>query len=511
MQHALIDKESQRWHYLTVLIILLSSYLILSDLQYESIWLDEGYTYAVSHLPLNKLIVPFDVHPPLFYIIESFFVKDDGDEKWLRLPAALAGIATVILVYIASNKLFGARGGFASTMFIGLSFAHIAYSSNARNYTLLLLLFFTACICLALLYHYSINDTWHQHRSNLILSVYFLSSVACLYTHNISVIYLAVLNIVVLIFSARHRRELKRIYITGYIALNIAIFICWLPWLSVLTGTTDDFDWLTQPSISLAVKQFLALIRPNHTPLAIPYLSILAITYIYALIKSDDSLRIILLTTIIGIPLVVFGVGYIKPLYMERTILPILLGFSLCLGFLASNSPSKAMIVIGFFTVSSAIFAFDYHNRVPTEETIAGKLSQDWRSAVRSGDENEAFIADHFSIPIISFYRKNEQRMYFYDNGEVFPVTMEKWNEYFTQPVKYRHKGNISFTEFLRMNEGNEMNNRQFLRNKTISLIDIKIVHQSNVKIQDFLIRNGYKLKETIDLVGLTLYRYIKQ
>lgn len=103
-----LNKNSSFWHIFTVIIIILSSYLSLSDLRHESIWFDEGYTYAVSQLPLDKLIVPFDVHPPLFYITESFFVKNGGDEEWLRLPSALTGIAGVILVYFISNKFFGA-------------------------------------------------------------------------------------------------------------------------------------------------------------------------------------------------------------------------------------------------------------------------------------------------------------------------------------------------------------------------------------------------------------------
>ena len=509
MENKSLNKESSRWHYLTAIVIMLSSYLIFSDLRYESLWFDEGYTYAVSQLPLDKLTVPFDVHPPLFYIIESFFVKNDGNEATLRLPAALAGIFSVIIVYIIANNLFGSRGAFISTMYIGLSFAHITYSANARNYTLLLFFFFIACAALAKIYQNCINDDWPKRKSNQLLILYFLSCTACLYTHNISVIYLLVLNIVILVFSALNWNRLKKKYITGYILLNILIFICWLPWLSVLIGTSDAFGWLTQPSIILAAKQFLGITKLNHAPLwlSIPTLLGLAIACIYALIKSDDSSKIIIITTLIGIPLAVFGVGYIKPMYMERTILTVLLGISLCLGFFVSNIRGKIMplVIIGFFTISSAIFAFNYHNRVPTEETIAGKISQDWRSAVGSSDTDEAFIANHNSIPTISFYLKDGQKMFLYDNEELIPVTLDNWNEYFSQPIKQRRAaGSISFTEFLR----NGQKNSELLSNKSITMIEIKILNQLNTPIHDFLLRNGYVLKETVDLVGLKLYRY---
>ena len=516
-----ISKQNLIWHLLGAVIIILSVYLRFSGIGYESLWFDEGYTYAVSQLPFDKLITPFDVHPPLFYIVESFFVSPGVSEELLRLPSVLASTLSVMLIYVLANILFGARGAVIAVIFIGLSFTHLTYSANARNYAMLLLFFSIACFSLAKLYEYSIKDIWPKYKANALLISYFISAVACLYTHNISVIHLTVLNIVVLIFSALNWRTLKRKYIFGYIILNLGIFICWMPWLSVLIGTTDEFGWLTQPSIIDAARQALSLIGPKRISLwlVIPNLLLLAVAMIYTFIKSDNFLKIIILTTIIGIPMAVFSVGYIKPLYMERTILPALFGFALCLGFFISKLRGKILplLITIFFTLSCGLSAFEYHIRTLDSDNVGGRLSQNWRDALHSGNKNEIFIIDSFSIPVASYYVSDKQKINIYDNGQILPATLDSWKSYFTSPIKVKRAYGVNFAGFLRQ-EKNYVKEETFPKN--ITVIKVKVFtkesrldpYNSYLATSDyevFLLKNGYELKETVDLAGLTLERYI--
>jgi uncharacterized membrane protein len=504
------------WHFFSLIIITISIYLRFSGIGHESLWFDEGYTYAVSQMPLSKLTIPFDVHPPLFYIIESLFISEEASEKLLRLPSVIASFLTVLLIYIVATNLIGAKGAAIATLFIGLSFTHLAYTANARNYALLILLFFASCFSITKLYQYLSKNIWPRYKATGFLLIYFLSSVACLYTHNIAVVYLTMLNTVLLFFSTGNRNILKKKYVASYIILNVAIFIFWLPWLSVLYATSEEFEWLVQPGVTESIRQYLSLIGPKSISLwlAIPCLACLITALSYSLYKAPVTIKIIAITTTIAIPLAVFSIGYIKPLYMERTILPALIGFSLCLGFMVSDLTGKIIpsAIILLFASAFSLSAYEYHNRNLEEDNVGGRLSQNWRAAIGSANDEEIFIVDSFSVPVATYYA-GENKIHIFDN-EILPVTLDSWRDYFTSPIKDRRKSDIRFVDFLKKNTA-----PFFPRNKNIVVIEVKVFtkdskmdiynsYLAKSNYHQFLLNNNYTLKESINLAGLKLFRY---
>lgn len=65
--------------------------------------------YGTGELPA-WLKLSFHDHPPLTFIIQHIFFKLGGVNLWsLRLPSALAGIASVFLMYLIGRQLFKAR------------------------------------------------------------------------------------------------------------------------------------------------------------------------------------------------------------------------------------------------------------------------------------------------------------------------------------------------------------------------------------------------------------------
>jgi hypothetical protein len=196
---------------------------------------------------------------------------------------------------------------------------------------------------------------------------------------------------------------------------------------------------------------------------------------------------------------------------MERTILPILLGFALCLGFFVSDIQSRtlSLAVIILFTIFYGLSAFEYQNRVVGKDNIAGKISQDWRGAVRSGNKNEAFIVG--SVVTAAYYLRDEQKIYIYDNGEILLATLDNWIAYSSKSIRERRLDHSNFAKFLRQNTKNEKDNNLPLKNETVTIIEITIPADEthSTVSRDFLLRNGYELKETVTLAGLILYRYI--
>jgi 4-amino-4-deoxy-L-arabinose transferase-like glycosyltransferase len=61
-------------------------------------------------------------------------------EAWVRLPAAIFGIASIPLIYLVGRKLVGERPALASAAILAFSPTHVYYSQEARSYTMTIFL-----------------------------------------------------------------------------------------------------------------------------------------------------------------------------------------------------------------------------------------------------------------------------------------------------------------------------------------------------------------------------------
>lgn len=61
-----------------------------------------------------------------------------GESGWaLRLPAALFGIASVVMVYVLAARYLSRVEAWVATAVIATSYHHVWFSQNARGYTLI--------------------------------------------------------------------------------------------------------------------------------------------------------------------------------------------------------------------------------------------------------------------------------------------------------------------------------------------------------------------------------------
>jgi hypothetical protein len=106
---------------------------------------DEAYTLeAFSSQPVSRLITAYA--EPNNHIFHSLLVRlavtQLGKENWIvRLPALLAGLATVPVIYLLGRALFAdAAVGMLAAWLLAVLPIHISHSQAARGYTLLILL-----------------------------------------------------------------------------------------------------------------------------------------------------------------------------------------------------------------------------------------------------------------------------------------------------------------------------------------------------------------------------------
>jgi mannosyltransferase len=149
--------------------------LVLPGLGKQGLWLDEIYTTYMANQPGRVALAIFDradvsaaaallasqtslagvqylkspgllapaeilANPPLYYLIVSLFLHLGQGEFVTRLPSAIFGIASVPVMYVLGRRLFGTPEAIIGAFFLAVSQMAIWASTEARSYSLLMLL-----------------------------------------------------------------------------------------------------------------------------------------------------------------------------------------------------------------------------------------------------------------------------------------------------------------------------------------------------------------------------------
>ncbi|MGO9490193.1 MAG: glycosyltransferase family 39 protein [Solirubrobacteraceae bacterium] len=140
-----------RWWPLAAL-TLLAAALRLSTLDLQSFWYDEAFTPVhVLHPSLwatLRSVSHSENSPPLWYLLEWLDYRLLGSgEVALRLPSALAGIATVPVAWGIGAELAGRRAALATAALVTVGPLFVWYSQEARVYGLFVLTASAAMLC----------------------------------------------------------------------------------------------------------------------------------------------------------------------------------------------------------------------------------------------------------------------------------------------------------------------------------------------------------------------------
>jgi 4-amino-4-deoxy-L-arabinose transferase-like glycosyltransferase len=118
----------------------------LWDLGSRPFWTDEVLTVLRAALPFRALVYTsfYAHHTPFYFLLVAPFAHSENPQFWLRLPSAVFGAVSVVLVYSIAARLAGRWAGVVAALILGLSPVAIAYSQEARSYTLVMSLILTA-------------------------------------------------------------------------------------------------------------------------------------------------------------------------------------------------------------------------------------------------------------------------------------------------------------------------------------------------------------------------------
>jgi mannosyltransferase len=125
-------------------LIALAAGLRLWGVAHQGFWFDEANTALLVHLSPGKmlgLIPQSESTPPLYYCVAWVWARLFGyTEGPLRALSALAGVATVPIVYLAGAKLLSRRAGLVAAALAACNPLLVWYSQEARSYALLVML-----------------------------------------------------------------------------------------------------------------------------------------------------------------------------------------------------------------------------------------------------------------------------------------------------------------------------------------------------------------------------------
>lgn len=247
-----------------VAILVLAGSFRMPELGRDSIWGDEGVSWMQASAGFADMLrlTAGDNYPPLHNVVLWVTMRLAGDgEAALRLPSALAGMATILAVFALGRELGGTRAGLFAALALAVMPLEIVQSRNARMYTLFSLT--------ATLYLWSAaRQADRGSRVNAVLGG--LAALAMLYAHTFgSLVFAAtVAAMAVATLRARGSRRAGHALWLGGQAVALVLFS---PWLFVLAGRARtlaetgfwpkprDVAWLGETALTLLPAPVLAL------------------------------------------------------------------------------------------------------------------------------------------------------------------------------------------------------------------------------------------------------------
>jgi hypothetical protein len=185
---------------------------------------DEGYSWLVASAPdpgafFDRLAM-YENTPPLFYALLAPLPLDD--EVWIRLPAVVAGVAAVPVLYAIVRPLVGTRAALLAALGLAVAPLHVAFSNYARGFTLAGLGSLLALWAVARLAQGAPQRWWW---------LYALGAALAVYSEYYAPLFLLPLLGVVLALRVRPWREV--------VALGIAPMLLIAAWLPELSRSLD--------------------------------------------------------------------------------------------------------------------------------------------------------------------------------------------------------------------------------------------------------------------------------
>ena len=368
-------------------IFLLGLFLRIYNLGTDSIWFDEAVSVAASKLGFLEQIrwslASSDNNPPLYYAFLRVWVLLFGDSEFaVRLPSAIFGSFSILLIYIVGALLFNRKAALLSALILAVSVFHIQFSQEGRAYSL-------AALLTLLSYYFFLKSAAERTGTNSL--GYVISSALLIYAHYYGLFIILSQNIFCAWQYSTHRKsgapDFKK-----WIALQVILGIICIPGLYILyrhsIGIQNRF-WLSPPTLKVLYDCFVLYSGSTYLLILLAVLSLLAVIstrYFGGVFKpparspgevgASYSSSVFLLLLWLCVPVAVpFLISLVStPIFFYRYTIVGSLAFYVLASFGAVRTGDKRFILLvtGLVLIFSSVNIFGYYERVDKPAWRAG-------------------------------------------------------------------------------------------------------------------------------------------
>jgi Dolichyl-phosphate-mannose-protein mannosyltransferase len=324
---------------------MLGAALRLSRLDDLSLRNDEGFTLLYTHQSWAAVLGLhgfYDAHPPLFFALAKLGNLVVAESIAARVVAAVAGIATIPVVYRLGTRLLDERAGLAAALLVAFSPLHIAASRDGRMY---------APVTLAVVVSYDALVAYWQRPAAWRGVLYGVAVAAAVYIDYSAAYALApqALLLGVAVWKLRRRAA----WLVGGAAMAVLAYVPWLPQIAATIDGVNQNERRTEilgatwRTIGNAVPFLVGLdgrasAARMHWPHPLdrwpglhPLFLILVIPagFVGALVLCRNRLGLaVALALAVGVPATAVLISEISPGFAVRTLVPATVGWSLLTG-----------------------------------------------------------------------------------------------------------------------------------------------------------------------------------
>lgn len=328
------------------------------------LWMDEAVAVAFARLPAGAILFDkIDNHPPLFYFILHLWQFVFSEPVMARVPAALAGIATIGVAMLMMRDLVSLRASLMAGLLLALSTPHIYFSQEARMYTLLILGMTVAAW--GALGHASPGRLTQRGYAAL----YVIGGILTIYSHTIGLVMMFCIGMAGLAGGLVTGAGMA--HARSWFMRNLVLLAFSLPWLLTIFASIGNTGLTASTALWHSLWYFkTATAFPGIGDLdnlaALVLYGLVAFGIVWSWLEGRRALALMLFAMVALYPALLFIVSFERPLMAVRTMIPAVLGVCLAasVGF-DLISRTAVRYASGAVIVSAALASSLYQSAHP--------------------------------------------------------------------------------------------------------------------------------------------------
>ncbi len=243
------------WRFIAPLLILWLAFgLRLYQLDFQSIWWDEGHSLFVASQPISQIptLPAMDVHPPAYFVLLHGWMTLTGQSEFtLRYLSVLFSLLTVALLWRFAASLSrlpvtpSLLAPLLAALLATLSPMYVSYAQEVRSYAMITFLALVSTFTLWRILFSDRRPPTADRRAAVL--TYIILTALCLYTHYFSVFLLLFHNLAWLVWVLPGNKT-------------------WAARVRVWLASQMGILLLFAPQLLLALRQVTSYTNPNLRP-----------------------------------------------------------------------------------------------------------------------------------------------------------------------------------------------------------------------------------------------------